>query len=159
MENDITGDRAHSKLPHPDEARNALDALTVDGARLADRVATPWWYHPALGLIVAAFTLAPALAGSASTIVVAFGIILLPVLTTTYSRRYGISIAQPVGPRSKRLLLLSLGVLILALACSLVIKLLGIAPWWVMLPALVAVIATVLLGRRYDTAFRSELGQ
>lgn len=130
-----------------------------DGSRLAARVVTPWWYHPALGVIVAAFAASPAFPGASGIWAVAIGIVLLPILTLTYNRRYGVSTTQPAGPRSKRLLLAMLAILILAMASTLSIKLLALSAWWVVAPAVVAFAATVVLGRRYDAALRDELGE
>ncbi|MCI9886929.1 hypothetical protein JT358_00450 [Micrococcales bacterium 31B] len=38
-------------------AREALEAVTAARRSLADRVYTPWWYHSALGLLLAASVL------------------------------------------------------------------------------------------------------
>lgn len=76
-----------------DEARAALSFLDEDGAHLADRVVTPWWYHPILAAIVAAIA-----------------------VTLTDS-----------------------------------------SPWWALIPAASAGLATLVLGRRYDAVLRQEL--
>ncbi len=158
MENDLghAGDQA--ERPEAAAAREALRQLQDDGSRLSIRVVTPWWYHPALGVIVAAFVGSQVLPGQAAIWIVAIGIILLPVLTITYSRCYGVSITQPAGARSKRLLLTELTVLILGMVSSLVIKFLALSAWWGIIPAVFVFIATVVLGRRYDDALRDELG-
>src|SRR5690554_4489751 len=44
-----------------DEARAALEGLDGDGAALAERIVTPAWYHPILGVLVAAVVVATAL--------------------------------------------------------------------------------------------------
>lgn len=157
MEN--VSDRPGDQPARPDAAaaREALAQLQVDGSRLAGQIVTPWWYHPVLGVIVAAFAGSPALSGTASIWIVAIGIVLLPVLTITYGRRYGVSTTQPAGPRSKRLLLAMLTVLILAMVSSLAIKLLAMSAWWGIVPAVLAFFATVVLGRRYDGVLRAEL--
>lgn len=158
MENE--SDRADDQPARPDAAaaREALAQLQDDGSRLASRVVTPWWYHLALGVIVAAFAGSQVLPAITSLWIVAIGIVLLPVLTITYGRRYGVSTTQPAGPRSKRLLLTMLTVLILAMVSSLAIKFLALSAWWGIVPAVFAFFATLLLGRRYDDALRDELG-
>ncbi|WP_127819008.1 hypothetical protein [Microbacterium sp. CPCC 204701] len=133
--------------------------LTADGSRLADQVATPWWYHPVLGLIVANFALAQMLPPQLSISLVVLGIIAIPVLTTAYSRRYGISLTQPTGKRSGRMLVASGGVIALAMAGALVIRLTEVSPWWVLPVAVSAFVATVALGRSYDRTLRTELAR
>lgn len=151
---------SHSpREPTPADARAALSTLDADGERLAGRVVTPWWYHVSLGAIVAAFVASQALPAGASAALLALGILALPLLTTIYSRRYGLTITQPAGRRSRRLLLSTLAILISAMACGVVIKLTGAEPWWVLAPAAVAFAATVVLGRRYDDALRGELAR
>lgn len=158
MENDLDHAGDQPERPEAAAAREALRQLQDDGSRLAVRVVTPWWYHPVLGVIVAAFAGSQVLPGMAAIWIVAIGIVLLPVLTITYSRRYGVSTTQPAGPRSHRLLLTMLTVLILAMVSSLAIKFLALSAWWGIIPAAFAFFATVMLGRRYDDALRDELG-
>ncbi|MFI6506987.1 hypothetical protein ACIBCT_05225 [Streptosporangium sp. NPDC050855] len=156
MENDFRPDGGEGPLTSS-QARDTLDRLGLDGARLAERVVTPWWYHPVLGLIVGVLTGAQALPGVASFIVMALGIVAIPLLITTYNRRYGISITQPAGPRGRRLSHTMLGVLVLAMLAALVVKFTGTAPWWGLLPAAFAFGVIVVFGRRYDDVLRDEL--
>lgn len=159
MENDFSGIDPASRraVPTSAEARDVLSLLDVDGTRLAERVVTPWWYHVALGAIVALFVTSQALPTAAMSVPIVLGIVALPVLTTVYSRRYGVSVSQPAGPRGRRLLLMTLGVLVVAMLSGVALKFAGIAPWWVVVPAALAFIVTVILGRRYDDALRSEI--
>ncbi|WP_100365126.1 hypothetical protein [Diaminobutyricimonas aerilata] len=152
MENDFE----HGQ-PSPADARAALSSLDADGARLAQHVVTPWWYHPALGAVVALLTGAQALPMPVAIVLVAVGIAALPVLTTTYSRRYGVAVSQPAGPRSRRLLHLALAMVIAAMAASLTIRLGALPTWWALAPTTLAFAMTVVLGRRYDGALRDEL--
>ncbi|MDD7928017.1 hypothetical protein PUW81_003485 [Microbacterium sp. NM3R9] len=141
----------------PDEARAALDDVAHDGAALAARVVTPWWYHPTLGLIVGVFVVAQVLPGAWSIAAVALGIIAIPVLTTTYARRYGVAISKPAGPRGRRLMLTALVVLVACMLSGLTIRLVGLESGWALIPVIVAFAATVILGRRFDEALRREL--
>ena len=97
MERDLPPEPAgnESQQPSATEATDALGQLSADRSRLADRVVTPWWYHPTLGIIVSVFVLAQVLSPPLSISLVALGIIAIPVLTTAYSRRYGISPTTP----------------------------------------------------------------
>lgn len=148
-----------SVRPSASEATKILNRLSADRSRLADRVATPWWYHTALGVIVAIFVLAQVLSPPRSISLVVLGIIAIPMLTTAYSRRYGMSLTRPAGKRSGRMLVASVGVLALAMAGALVIRLTQVSPWLVLPVAVGAFVATVVLGRRYDRALRMELAQ
>lgn len=158
MENDVPPADGRRSL-RPAEAREALEQLHVDGACLAARVVTPWWYHPALGVIVAALAASQAFPVAAAIITVAIGISLLPVLTIVYARRYGLSPSRPAGRRSRLLLAATLGVLVAAMLASLAIRILSLSTWWVLVPAALAFCATIVLGRRYDDALRDEVGE
>lgn len=159
MENHFWQDAPDSSATPPTaaQARDALTSLDDDGAILSKRVATPWWYHSTLGFIVAMFVTSQALPGGMAITLVALGVIALPLLTTKYSRRYGVTITQPAGPRSRRILLTTLGVALAAFLAALAIKLTGVDPWWVAFPAATAFAATVILGRQYDDALRREI--
>ena len=139
------------------DARAVLGSLDADGTTLADRIVTPWWYHPALGVITAVFAGAHALPGAWPVIAIAIGIVAIPVLTTTYSRRYGVAVSKPAGPRGRRLMLAVLAVVVAAMLSSLAVKLLGLEPRWASIPAAITFAATVVLGRRYDAALRDEI--
>jgi hypothetical protein len=159
MANDFDHDRpdAASAPMTREEARAALGDLEHDGATLAARIVTPRWYHPALGVITAVFTVAQALPGLWPVAASAIGIAAVLVLTTTYKRRYGVAVSQPVGPRTRRLLRVVLAVLIAAMMSGLAIKLLGLELWWVLIPAAISFATTVVVGRRYDEALREEI--
>lgn len=141
----------------PEAASSALDELEADSARLAERIVTPWWYHLSLGAIVAAIVGSQVLPMPGAMILLALGIAGLPVLTVTYRRRYGVSTEEPAGAGSRRLLVVVLLVLAAAMTAALVIRATGVSPWWGLVPAAAAFVATLVLGRRYDAALRSEI--
>jgi hypothetical protein len=146
-----------SDRPSPSEARDILDVLTADGASLATRVVTPWWYHVTLGLVVATIVMSQTLSMPLSIGLVVLGILALPVITTTYVRRYGVSASSPAGPRTRRLLVVTLIVLAAGMAAALAIRATDQSVWWGLVPATIAFVTTVVLGRRYDAALRLEL--
>ncbi|TKJ99456.1 hypothetical protein PlfCFBP13513_08770 [Plantibacter flavus] len=139
------------------EARIALDAMNRDGERLAARVITPWWYHPALGLITAVFAGAHALPDAWPLAAITLGILAIPVLTTSYARVAGVVVTKPAGQRSRRLLALTVVVLVVTMSTSVAFKFLDVSPGWALIPAGVMFVATVVLGRRYDAALRQEI--
>lgn len=147
MENDID----------PAEARASLAFLDEDGARLAERVVTPWWYHPILAAIVAGIVISQALPGAWGLTLLPLAIIGIPLLMLAYKKHSGVAITQPAGPRSKRLLLVLVSLMILALGSTVVLKFTDGSPWWALVPAAIVAVATVVLGRRYDAVLRQEL--
>jgi hypothetical protein len=157
MENNLGHVADESGRPVAAEAREALQLLQDDGSRLAARVVTPWWYHPALGVIAAVLAGSQVFPVVASMCIVVIGMLLLIALMATYRHRYGISVIPPAGPRSKRLLLAAVIVVVLATESSVAIRLLALSSWWGIVPAVVVFFATVVLGRRHDDALRDEL--
>jgi hypothetical protein len=157
MASDFHDTRPDGQRPTPAEAREALAGLGTDAARLAERVVTPRWYHPTLGAIVALICCALALPSPVSVVFLPFTIFALPALALIYRRRYGVWIAQPSGRRSKRLLWTMAVLFLLSVGAAVAIRFTGVEYWWVLLPAAVGFVASVVLGRRYDDALRREL--
>ena len=161
MENDPSGPSSECSTPpgRPTalEARAALDAMDVDASQLAERLVTPWWYHLTLGAMVAAAIGAQALPGASSTVAIVLIIIWIPFLMKAYTSRYRISMTQPAGPRSRRMLLLILAVLAALMGSVVLLKLNSLVSWWVLVPAALGFLATVGLGRRYDAVLRAEI--
>ncbi|GCE77067.1 hypothetical protein [Cellulomonas biazotea] len=157
MENDF-GDDDTASRPSPAEARQALSELAADRATLAARVITPWWYHPALGGIVALIVGTQALPFPASALTLPVALFALPTLVVVYRRRYGVWISQPTGPRSRRVFRALMVVLLLAFAAALAVRFTGVAYHWALLPAVAGFVAAVVLGPWYDDLVRRELG-
>lgn len=98
MEND-----SGSGASDGDAAREALSALDADGARLAQRVITPWWYHPILGVIVALMIFGVAYPGALGFGLVAIGVIGIALLVRVYTLRTGVWISRAAGPSTRQL--------------------------------------------------------
>lgn len=150
-------DSAAAPPPTSEEARAALEVLDTDASQLAGQLVSPWWYHLILGALVAAALGAQALPGVPAVSVIVMVIIWIPVMMQSYTSRYRISMTRPAGPRSKRMLLLILAVLAVLTGSVVVLKIASLLQWWVLLPAAVGFVATVMLGRRYDAVLRSEI--
>lgn len=160
MENDPRENgagRSGSGEPTATEARAALDALDTDATQLAERIVTPWWYHVALGALVALVIGAVAIPQVSPAVVVPFFVIAIPTLLHVYTSRYGVSTSRPSGPRSRRALLLSLAVLVVLLIAAVLIEKSSLSTWWAVLPTAASFAATVVLGRRYDAVLRAEV--
>lgn len=152
MENDF--DPAASDW---DVAREALSALDADGARLAERVITPWWYHPILGLIVALMVIGVAHPGALGFGLVALGVAGIAVLVRAYTLRTGVWISQVAGPATRQLQRVLIAVYTVLMGAALALRVTEPSPWWALLPALAGLLATWVMGRHYDRELRREL--
>lgn len=139
------------------QAQAALAGLDADRVKLAERVVTPWWYHPILGAILAAIVAGYALPTGYQLFVVALGLVAMVLLVRAYSRRYGVAVTSSFGPRTRRLQI-AVGVTAgSALAAAFVLNIAGAPAAWMLLPMVVVFVGIILIGRRYDEALRSEL--
>lgn len=157
MENDQRGEARRSDVTSRQKALDTLAELDIDQALLAERVVTPWWYHPILGGIVALLVGAQALPEVLSVSVLALGVVMIPVLVTVYTRSYGVSVTGPVGPRTRRLMAVLVGVLTVGMVSNLIIKFTSVEPAWGLVGAVICGAVTAVLGRRYDDLLRTEL--
>jgi hypothetical protein len=157
MENDQGGEAPRGDVTPQQEALDTLAGLDVDRALLAERVVTPWWYHPILGGIVMLLVGAQALPGVLSVAVLALGVVMIPALVTVYTRSYGVSVTGPVGPRTRRLMAVLVAVLIVGMVSNLIIKFTGVEPAWGLVGAVICGAVTAVLGRHYDDLLRTEL--
>lgn len=143
----------------PAAAQAALDGVSAARANLADRISSPWWYHPAMG---ASIGLAPLSAGISWELIpygVCTGFLVLPMLLTLLLKRStGVVVdhytATPGARRlSARHALLVLALLILG----------GVLQWgldlrWAGAGTAVAIFAlTVWLGRRIESALHRDV--
>jgi hypothetical protein len=139
-----------------DDARRSLDSIGASRRDVADRMTTPAWYYPVLGLLVAQMVLAYGLVGdllavlSALVVVVGSG-----WLVRTYSGHTGLCITRPAGPLGA----VALAAFAVGLAAPvLVVTLAGdLAAGVVLALAAVALVSTVVLGPVYDACYRADL--
>jgi len=135
-----------------------LAAITQARSALADRLVTPWWYHPVLGLIIGAYIVALGLGG---TLVRLIGLALylgaLLLLARAYQELTGVwanGLSQ--GPAKRWSVALGLSAAAGAGVSVAFGELTGMTwPIWGL--AAVMVVVTVILGHRYDTALRAHL--
>ena len=142
-----------------------LDALADAAASrraVADRLITPWWYHPALGaitaLIVAVNALElPDLVVIGATILGAAG---MGGLVGAYRRTTGLWVdLGNAGPRSRRWWVLYAVILASTIGAALVASVtpLSYPAWFAVALTVITFIATVVLGRRIDAVLREEI--
>ena len=135
-----------------------LDSAVADAARMqrkmAARVAAPLWFHIGLGVLVGQQVLVSGLTDSNWTIASLAGLILGATLLVALARRStGVTIASPRGPRSRGLMTARF---VAALASIWAAALIDV-PIVVVLLTIVALVATVVLGVRYDDAVGDDL--
>lgn len=147
-----------NQTPDREQAAAALGLVGAARSDLADRLVTPWWYHPALGgalaLLIASFaTRTPPLIAAA----IALYFVSLVALPRLYRRATGIWVTGLTARRARRWAV--------ALGCTAGVGLvLGLVLGYTdpvrLLGPVVAVAVFVLVqvfGRRFDDELREEL--
>jgi hypothetical protein len=139
------------------ERETAADALAAIGRQrrlAADRLVTPWWYHPALGVLVGGFVATRAID---STVVQMLALVLffagLALLVSAYRRITGLWVSGYRRGPAGRVTWLLVVAYVAAIAGA---YLAGGVAAFLAAGAAIAV-ATVVLGRRFDQALREEL--
>src|SRR3954470_8376080 len=156
MESDERG----LEMEHMDarEALAGLRAVEEQRARMGDRVVTPWWYHPALGLLlggfVASLSLRSGLVEVAALAVFAVG---AGLLVHAYRRITGVWVSGfrkgPAGRVSLAMLAVLYALVVAAGALEYAYDVRGA----VAVAGAVVVPVTIVFGRRFDVTLREEL--
>jgi len=139
--------------PSSDEARASLDDVRRMEADLADRLATPWWYHPGLGLIEALLVSSMAFPKSLSAPAIVVGLVGLGVLVSAYKRLTGLGMSNHYFALAREWSVALLVVILLAIVVVLLVDQVLV----VAVTAGVVFVSTVILGRRADRAMRYRL--
>lgn len=143
-----------------------LDAIAGAGSAMARRLYTPWWYHPAIGLLLTALILALGLAPSSIlAMVTVLVLVSMAAIIAAYRRITGVALIGKdgtTGTASPRMRGLQIGVsLVFALGFAVVaiirFALDGSPAWLVVAIAAAMPVAYTLLGRAYDRALRTHL--
>ena len=136
-----------------DAAVAQLAALRADRAALADRVVPPWWYDPALGLLLFGFLASYAFDSPWVTFPALVGFLAaLGALVTAYKRHTGIwvNVTWPV--------MAVWSAVVLAVLVPAFVLAEGYGHHWVMVPAgAVLGLAVILFGRYWARAYAAEL--
>lgn len=140
------------------EAREALAAVAGARANAADRLVTPWWYHPVLGLLVAGFVLIYAF-GNLPVVII--GIVLyfagLGILVGAYKNKTGMWISGFRAGAATPWTFALLGVYVAAMIAAILLARLTSLDWVAWVAAPVLVVATIVIGRLFDRAWRADL--
>lgn len=140
------------------DALHALDQIAETNRSVADRLITPIWYHPLLGLLITGFTIAyalgPAIVRILAVVLYVVGIV---ALKNAYQHRTGVWISGfRAGPAKIWAIALSsttgvglVAAMVLAALTDRVLPIVGIS--------VLLMVATMVLGRRFDVAVREDL--
>ena len=142
------------------------DALKTAGdarRHLADRLVTPLWFHPVIGLAVAAICLALGMPEGTldrkGRLYLLMGTIIVNALLVPqlYRRKTGMWVQNAVGPRSRRLIVLGaipLAALFIGAGANYLVH----GPWLVpVIMGVISVVGVTAFGRNYDSVVRDEL--
>jgi hypothetical protein len=153
----VPRDRERRPAPEPEPSPAALYALGNQRGHLADRLVTPWWYHPVLGgalaLLVASFATRRLLVVAVAAVLYVAVLVTLP---HAYRRSTGVWVDAPTPPQARHwaraLGWTAAAALLVAVVAA------GVGLWAVALAAAVAAFwTTQVFGRRFDDALREEL--
>ncbi|WP_269937377.1 hypothetical protein [Arthrobacter sp. HY1533] len=140
------------------EAHEALDAIAGARGKAADRLVTPWWYHPALGLLAAAFVVAVTAGGTAVMIGVSLLYFIgLGILMGAYKQKTGVWIN---GLKAGRASWWTVPLMVIMVACLVGPYYLHAAHglvWPAWLAGAIVFVAVNVFGRFFDTALRAQL--
>ena len=149
--------------PRPDyDPRDALADVAASRDSVADRLTTPWWYHPALGAILAAIVLVAALdLNTIVRLVVSLACAVgLGLLVTAYQRATGLWVdIRNLGPVSVRWWLAYVVLIVVVVGTALVPSFtdVSLSVRVAVMLTVVVFLGTVVLGRKMDEAMRAEI--
>jgi hypothetical protein len=120
---------------------------------LADRLVTPWWYYPGVGLGEALMVSSMAFPSSLRAPALVIGVAVVGLLFSAYMRLTGLGMSNQYFTLARRWSISLLVVVVVAIAIVLLID----QPVIVAATAVTIFVATVVLGRRADSALRDRL--
>jgi len=139
--------------PSPEEARTSLEDVRRMEADLADRLVTPWWYYPGMGLVEALIVSSLAFPASLSAPAMVAGVAGLGLLVSAYRRLTGLGVSNQYFALARAWSIALLVVVLVAIGVVLLVD----RPVVTAVTAVVVFMATVVLGRRADSAVRYRL--
>lgn len=140
------------------DAAGQLAAINDARAAVADRLVTPWWYHPALGILLAGYVVG--ISFGSTGIKLASGVLFaaaVVALGDVHRRRTGVWVSGFHAGRASRwaiaLAALIAAVVLTAWATGSYTDL----QWPVWVLAVTGFFGAILIGRRFDSALRAQL--
>lgn len=137
---------------------DALAAVAETRSAAADRLVTPWWYHPALGLWTGSFAVVNSLGDiwirGAVLLIFLAGCLAMVVF---YRRLTGMRVMAATGGAANRWAGLTGGVTVAIAIAAVVVADYTDLVWLVVAIAVVLAVAVTVLGRRTDVALRAQI--
>ena len=140
-------------LPSPEEALASIEVVDQANADLADRLVTPWWYHPSVGLIEAMIIVSFTLPTPWQLVALAVAVACLGAVVRAYQRLTGLGMSMRYAALARGWVL---GLVAVVLAAIGVVVLVDQVAVTIALAVLV-LLATIVIGRRADSAIRTRL--
>jgi hypothetical protein len=151
MERD--NDPQRTGVRSPEEALASIEVVDQANADLADRLVTPWWYHPILGLIEAMLVLSFAMPIPLRLAVVVVAVAGVGLLVSAYTRLTGLGMSGRYAALARGWVLGLVAVVLGAIGVAVLVDQLVVT---IAMAALVLV-ATIVFGRRADHTIRARL--
>lgn len=141
---------------------DTLDEVVAARKRLAEKLDTPWWYHPILGLLLGTLVLQVGGAlGHPAIFLIPVPVLGIIVLGRIYRRLSGIDLygneAPDGGQHGRSLLAIYVCGLIMCFATGFVLGNQLHITWTSWVIAAILLMGTVFVGRRYDGLLRTQL--
>jgi hypothetical protein len=135
-----------------------LDEIHAGRAAAADRLVTPGWYHPALGILLGGYIIALVL-GSPNVRLVAVAVFLVGLfgLMRAYKRLTGVWISGFDAGRASRWAYAMGAAVAIAIGLAFLGHAVFDAAWPVIVAAALAAASVIVLGNRFDNALREQL--
>ncbi len=140
------------------EVHEALAAIKGARANAADRLVTPWWYHPVLGLLAAVFVVAITIGGTWVAIAVAFVYFVgLGVLVGAYKEKTGLWINGLTAGKASWWTLPLVVIMIVGMGGAYYLHSEKGLDWPAWVAGAVVFVAVNVFGRLFDGALRTDL--
>ncbi|MGN5731657.1 MULTISPECIES: hypothetical protein [Arthrobacter] len=140
------------------EAQEALTAIASARSNAAERLTTPWWYHPVLGLLAAMFVVTITIGGTVAIIAVTVVYFLgIGILMGAYRKKTGMWINGLKAGRASWWTLPVVVVMFGGLAGAYYFHAEKGLDWPAWVAGIVVFVAVNVFGRGFDVALRKQL--
>ena len=140
------------------EAQEALTAIASARSNAAERLTTPWWYHPVLGLLAAMFVVTITIGGTVAIIAVTVVYFLgIGILMGAYRKKTGMWINGLTAGKASWWTLPLIVVMVGGMAGAYYFHAEKGLDWPAWVAGIVVLVAVNVFGRGFDVALRKQL--